>query len=241
MPAAARRASAYRFYPGSAQFRYQYRIGPCFPLPGRRFDPRCLALSRTRRNVVVFGDSYAAQLWRAIALRQPQDNVLQATAAACQPLLAEVGRPSCAPFRQGVLSTLRRGGVARVVLAARWHPGLLPQLLQTVATIRALGVPVTVIGPTAEFDTMVPRLVAEALIRNEPRRMERYADPERRRLDSEMEKEVRAAGADYVSAYGIECPSGRCRLLAGDAPYHFDNGHLTLAGARAIAQGFPRF
>ena len=44
-----------------------------------------------------------------------------------------------------------------------------------------------------------------------------------------------AAGGEYVSAISLECPAGECTYVdPAGVPFHFDYGHLTMNGARAL-------
>ena len=84
-------------YERSAIGRAQFRRGTCFvtdDAPG--FDAaRCLARRPGQRALLVIGDSYAAQYWRAVAERFPDADVMQATAAGCRPLVEARGAARC--------------------------------------------------------------------------------------------------------------------------------------------------
>lgn len=241
-----RRIAAYWEYYQWPEFQYQFRKGPCFhgPADGMDFDPAiCLAIDPARPNVVVAGESHAAQYWRAIQLRHPRLNVMQATPTGCHPHVRTAGARSCvAAMRYLYGPLLRSGRLDAVVLAARWTDRDLRQLPLSVAALRRRGVDVTVIGPTAEYHGVFPALLARATARGDPSLARLHLDGERFELDRRMEAAVTQAGGRYVSALRILCPGGRCRLTSPDGvPMQFDYGHLTFSGARYAVERMALF
>ena len=235
-PEQERIAGYWQYYEGE-EFQYQFRKGPCFhgPRDGFAFDPdACLALDPRRANVAVVGESHAAQYWRAIALRYPRLNVMQATPTGCRPLVGARGTPSCAAAMDRVFGPLLDSGeLDALVVAARWTEADLPRLTETIAHVRRRGVEIVVIGPTVEYHGVFPALLARAMARADSELVRVHLNRERWALDRRMASAVRAAGGRYVSVLDILCPGGRCRLTDGRAtPMQFDYGHLTLAGAR---------
>lgn len=231
------RIAAYGGYRDSPAYNYQYRRGLCFHAEGdtQPWDPgTCLRLSADRPNIVVLGNSHAAHLWRAFALRYPEANVMQATASGCRPTIGATGEERCLRVVDFVLGPLlSTGRIDRIILSARWRPDDLRRLPDTVATIRRGGTPVLVLGPIIEYDGEFPSLLARATAQDDPASMVHHQIEERRQLDRRMARTVAAAGGDYVSLIDLLCPEARCRLLAPDgAPMHFDYSHLTLSGAR---------
>ncbi len=231
------RIAAFAGYRDSPAYLYQYRRGLCFHAEGDRqtWNPAdCLPLSPTRANLVVLGNSHAAHLWRAFALRFPEANVLQATASGCRPTLDAPGEERCLRVVDFVLGPLLgTGRLDRIVLSARWRQDDLPRLKRTVEMIRSRGTAVLVLGPIIEYDGEFPSLLARAVAQHDPGSMVHHQIEDRRRLDRRMARTVAEAGGDYVSLIDLLCPGGRCRLLAPDrTPMHFDYSHLTLSGAR---------
>lgn len=231
-----RRIASYADYRARSDYAYQFRRGDCFPGDGERFRPaRCLSLADDRANVVVLGDSHAAQYWRAIALRVPQANVMQATASGCRPTLRGKGAVRCRQVVDRVLGPLLASGrVATVILAARWRQADTPYIAATVAHIRAAGACAIVIGPTLEYDGEFPSLFTRARMANDLGRLDRLR-LDKAALDRSLARRTQSAGGRYVSVLSIECPDGRCRLLAPDGgPMQFDYGHLTLSASRWV-------
>lgn len=232
-------------YERSHEGRAQFRRGRCFATDDApQFDwARCLARQRGRPTLLVMGDSYAAQYWRAIAERFPHANVLQATAAGCRPLVGAGGSPRCTELMRGVFADpITTGPVDAVVLAGRWLAKEDAALARTIAVVRAHGIAVTVIGPAVEYDGSFPLLLARGIARDGGRGVDRF-----RLAGAAREQAIgaiaREEGASYHSITARECPHEQCRLFAAPGvPVHFDNAHVTLPAARYLMRdlAWPR-
>jgi len=115
-------------------------------------------------------------------------------------------------------------------------------LAGAIEAMQATGARVVVIGPVVEYDGEAPQIVADALMRGDPERAGRRRIMERRERDRAMAPVVKATGADWISAWDIECPADRCRLLDDEGgPMHFDYGHVTQSAAKTIVSHLPAF
>lgn len=234
------RIANYIHYDRTAEGIYQFRPGRYFAkVNDRNYDFQNWVLTDpNRRNIVVMGDSHAAQLWRAVFEKFPQDNVIQVTAAGCRPVLHGRGAARCTQLRDYVFDTLvPEGRISAVVLAGRWLAKEDPALSAAIKYLRAHQVAVTVIGPDVEYDGDYSLLLARAMMGGNIHAVDRF------RIDMhEREQAIRklalSAGAQYYSLHDRECPGTgdrACRLLAAPGvPMHFDYGHLTLPAARLL-------
>lgn len=237
--AESRRIMSYAHYVGTSEHTYQYRPGECFieSTGNQVFDrDRCLKRSDSKPNVVLLGDSHAAQYWRAIALRDPDKNVMQATASGCRPTLHAKGEKRCTELMKFVLGDfLRQGGVDSIILAGRWRDSDVANLVETVRYLRAKGVKVTVIGPTVEYDGEFPEILTRAMMQDGGKSVSDLRLRDRVSMDERLARLIGAEGALYVSEQAIECPQGRCMPFApGKVPFHFDYGHMPLGAARYV-------
>jgi peptidoglycan/LPS O-acetylase OafA/YrhL len=238
------RIAAYADYIERPEYQYQFRRGPCFRGEAQAHIPfrpaECVALSETKPNVVVVGDSYAAQYWRAIALRLPQANVMEAAGSGCRPLVGSGGDIRCREVADYVLGPLLdTGKVSTVVLAGRWLPEDLKFLPATIARVKAAGAAPVVIGPVPEYEGAFPSILARALANHDMPSIDRWRKPERVELDREMAALVQRAGGTYLSPIAALCPRGPCMLTTPDhVPVQFDYGHLTLSGSRWVVERF---
>ncbi len=234
--------ASYATYQQTADHRAQFLDGTCFVSLGEVFDRKgCLTVSTTKPNLLVFGDSHAAQYWLALKERFSDWNVMQATGAACRPMHGVSTESHCNDFVPYVLDDfLVKTKIDAVILAGRWLDGEDEILASTIGTLRGRGIAVTVIGPVVEYAGEMPAILADATMRGDPELAGRKRLTERLARDRTMAPIVTAAGATWVSAWDAECPDGHCRLTDPDGgPMHFDYGHLTLAGARLLVRAVP--
>ena len=241
-PPEVRKVASYSKYQTWDQHQSQFIEGTCFVSLGMVYDrDNCLRMSNTKPNMLLFGDSHAAQYWRAIADRYTGYNVMQATGAACRPMHGVSTESHCNDFVPYVLDRfLPTHSVDVIVLAGRWLDGEDQILVSEIEKMRARGAKVVVIGPVAEYAGETPALLADAMMRGDLERFAAKRVMERRVRDRAMAPLVRATGAIWVSAWDIECPSDRCRPFDPEGgPMHFDYGHVTLAGTRLIVAGMP--
>jgi peptidoglycan/LPS O-acetylase OafA/YrhL len=235
----AKRIMSYARYVGTEEHTYQYRPDKCFieSTSDHAFDRGfCLKRSPDKPNVVLLGDSHAAQYWRAIALRFPDKNVMQATASGCRPTLHTKGEKRCTDLVNYVLGDfLAQGGVDEVVLSGRWKDGDVANLVETVRFLKSKGLPVTVIGPTVEYDGEFPDILARAMLQDGGGSVTNLRLTEPKTMDDKLAALMKAEGVRYVSEQSIECPQDRCMPFApGQVPFHFDYGHMPLSAARYV-------
>ncbi|MCW3835099.1 acyltransferase family protein [Sphingomonas canadensis] len=242
---------AYLDYNRSPENKFQYRARSCFVKRSEVLDEKlCLAVDPKRRNVVLAGDSHAAQLWRALQERSPEINFLQATPSGCRPFLGtrplaldSVANVHCGEIAAKVFGPLiEHNRIDGMILAGRWRENELDDVVKTIRFLRARGIAVTVIGPIVEYSDDFPKLMARALLLEDLRSLDRMVKADRFALDRRMRPAVEAAGGRYVSMTDIECPGGKCIHLTKDGvPYQADYGHLTLRAAREVVAQFPAF
>lgn len=235
----------YDDYANTAERAYQFRSGECFPGKAEANLPvhpaSCMKLSAGRANILVLGDSHAAQYWRAISLRYPGANVMQANASGCRPLIGATGAARClAMMHYAFAVVLPTHRVDTVVLAARWQADEFGKLIPTIRSIRNSGARVVVVGPTIEYDGSFPILVARALWSGDAAAVGRLRKQAPHALDARMKAAMASIGVPYIDVQDIICPDGRCRLFApGGAPMQFDYGHLTFPAARWVVARMP--
>ncbi|MCW3835096.1 acyltransferase family protein [Sphingomonas canadensis] len=242
LPPEAARILAYSQYRQTPAFAHQFGPVRCYGGTLRYDLEACLRFDPARRNVVVIGDSHAAHIWRAIAERFPQDNVMEAASTMCRPVIAGDGARLCRDMFERVMRGAVFAGKAQaVVLAGNWQPEDIPRIAATARAIRARGVDVTVLGPVAAYRGMFPALLARGLLRGDPDAFRARLLPEIADKDRRIAAEARAGSARYFSLFAAECPAGLCRALTRTgAPFHFDDAHLTIDGARELVRDMPR-
>lgn len=230
---------AYLGYDPSAAFR----AGRCY-LSGNRQQldvETCLKLDARRPNYLLVGDSHAAHLWLGLSKAMPDVNIMQATAGACRPAAQPVSRldtRSCPKLMQFVFNDfLARNKVDKVLLAASWKDEDLPALSATLEALKEKGLDVVVFGPIVEYDSALPRLLADEILRRDPSIANGMRTSGIHERDRAMNRLVTASGATYISVYDTICRGGHCDEFAeGDVPMQFDAGHLTAEGSVEIGR-----
>lgn len=238
-PAKVRDIAAFTTYDEHAA----YREGVCFIGPAytfANFQPQtCFAQHAGRRSVLVAGDSHAAQLWPGLSAVFPDRDILEATEAGCPPVLRPIGAAEAdckALFSFLYFDYLERNHVDTLLLSARWAPYMFDALDETVAFARAHGIEVVLVGPTIEYDTPMPRVIATALRDSHPERIEPHRSTEPQNTDRTMSELARTRWhVPYISIYDNLCKPA-CPLYATPGvPLLFDTDHFTAAGSELLA------
>ena len=122
----------------------------------------CLVLDAARKNILVIGDSHAADLWASLSKAYPDTHFLQMTGSGCHPIEKKyLGEPAggC-----GSLNRLAKyefpdlKKVDGIILTARWLDDF-SDVMDDIRYYRALDIPVAVFGPTFEFTADVLKIV----------------------------------------------------------------------------------
>ncbi|MCW2284483.1 peptidoglycan/LPS O-acetylase OafA/YrhL [Rhodoblastus acidophilus] len=216
----------------------------CFAESWRQFEPEaCLAAKPGA--ILVLGDSHAARLWMGLSDVYPDRTLLLAAGPGCKPLVndAAFASPVCRSLMGFVFDDYLPGRpVVRVILQARWSAAEISRLPATLARLKDLGIATTVVGPVVEYDVALPRLIAESIRLDDPKRIEDGRTAASFARDRAMAAKMAELGVDYVSLVDLICADGACALYAdGVTPLLFDRDHLTEAGARFLARkmGLP--
>lgn len=225
-----------------------FRSGRCYLATNRQqLDVQtCMKLDAKRPNYLLVGDSHAAHLWFGLSSAMPEVNLMQATASACRPAVEQVSlldSRACPRLMQFVFNDfLVNNRVDKVLLAASWKDEDIPALSGTLETLMSRGLDVIVLGPIVEYDSALPRLLADEILRNSPSIASAMRTPGIRERDRALRRMVMAKGATYLSVYDAVCRDGRCDEFAeGDVPLQFDAGHLTAKGSVEVGRRLAPF
>jgi len=227
-------------------FRKLFRPG-CFvdPIEGLKgFDAaKCVDRDTARKQVLVFGDSQAADLAGGLTSANPNVEFLQATMGACHPVLGPGRNPECKQFLDAVFGEfIPNLSSVPVVLNAEWGPEDLEALAKTIDFLHRKGNPVIVFGPRPEYDNALPRLLVASLqfsqaglpsrhLRDGRRLGRRLLDAEMTRLASE------SWHVPYISLMQMLCSQNECtEYAAPGVPLQMDQDHLTLEGSIYVAR-----
>ena len=244
--AAAVRVGSYISYDTSGD----YRTGKCFTTSDVGDAPSfadlntdiCMRKVEGKKNYLLLGDSYAADLWYGLSRSITDGNVLQATGAGCKPLL-ETADPNtsvsrrCANLMHYAFSDyLIKNKVDGVLLAGAWSDADIPNLAATLDWARDRDVVVVLFGPKIVYDAPLPRLMAAAIEEGKARLPDWHRTASFRILDERIRTLAREKNVSYVSYYDLLCVGGACQFSDENGhPLAFDRGHLTKWGSQVVA------
>jgi peptidoglycan/LPS O-acetylase OafA/YrhL len=242
-PARAVQIASYLDNPDGAD-RWHYREGECFLTSADNltdFKPAsCLHSDPTRENILILGDSHAAQLDYGLQTTYPNANFMQATASGCKPTLHQgLDRNQvCVHFMDSMLKDyLPNHRPQRIFLAGRWNDSDLERIGETLAYLKSLGIKTTLFGPIMQYDMPLPRLLAMAIKANDPD----LATAHRQRIYLDLDAKMSALAAsswdvEYVSYFKLFCANGPCQQYADNlTPLQGDMEHLTGPGSLIMA------
>lgn len=240
----ARQTASYLGYDRTAPGRRQFDTDRCFMMPtGPAIDAgHCLSFAPGRPNILLMGDSHAAQFSLALRQRFAGAHLVQATAAGCRPLLHGKGLPRCRALAEATLGRADLSHMELVVLAGRWLPQEVPELVETARYLGSRAPHVVVMGPMVEYDVDLPRLLTLSLMRQDRALPQGFVLRDRIDLDGTIRQALRGLPVTYVSMVARECgtAAGPCRTVTTDgAPIHFDHSHLTQSAAREVVAVLP--
>jgi peptidoglycan/LPS O-acetylase OafA/YrhL len=218
------------------------RVGHCFltstPDDNRLYDSAtCLAQRHGKMNVLLLGDSHAADLWPGFSAVRKDINFLQATASGCKPVLHSTGSPRCTELMTLVFKKfLPSNHLDAIILSARWAEKDAQSARETAHYLSQYADKVIVLGPTAEFDQVFPRLLARSLYEKDPQMIFRHERQQQRLIDAKFSEVFAGNRAQYISTYKALCDN-ECRIWADeDTPMYFDDNHLTALGAQVLVR-----
>lgn len=220
------------------------RSGTCFiHHRSQRFDEdTCIVAEPGKPSVLLLGDSHAAHLAPGLAASFPGSAISQVTAAGCRPVMGAAygDYPFCGDLmKRAFTEFIPEARPDLVILAGAWEEGDLAALRATLASLRAEGQAVMLVGPTAQWAQFVPRLLAMAVERGAgdalPDAMREEAPA---RLDPVMARIAREEGAAYVSILALQCEPSCLYFGPSGAPLIVDNDHFTHEASGLIAGEF---
>ncbi|MEZ4701734.1 MAG: acyltransferase family protein [Rhodothermales bacterium] len=192
----------------------------------------CLHYDAAKRNVMIVGDSHAAQYYAAFARRLPNVQFSQVTASGCRPLMNYSGESRCTELvRRAFEQFLEANPYDAVILAGRWEPYDVEALPETVRWLSNRVGRVIVLGPIIEYRQALPRLLARYTPGDsEIEAAQVFADVDA--TDQAMRAAMDRAPGTYFSILHTLCDGRDCRMLASNGkPLQFDASHLTFQGA----------
>ena len=195
---------------------------------------QCLYIEPGKQNILILGDSHAADLYAALASTQSRINFLQATGAGCTPIKALHRDPNdgCARLYDYAMRFLRDNKVDAVMLAARW-PANFAEVERDIIVLKTVSASVVLIGPAHEYKEDAHKLLAR---RDKSMHYDDYLrtflDEEKFALNKKMADFATKQKVKYIDRIATYCGAEiNCQVLspAGQL-YASPAGHLNVAG-----------
>jgi hypothetical protein len=217
------------------------RYSKCFLSSERtisNFDRElCLRLTVDKKNVLIVGDSFAADLYSVMVKAFPNVNFLQATSGNCTPYFGYIGDQNCADILRAMFDEfIPANKLDAVILAGNWTPENGMNAIDTVSKLSANGLRVMLAGPPVRFQKNVPDLIFESKAKN-PDQAEEFVLRHRSTVDTvnEIFEKRMVSKSDFIDVAGAMC-SPRCRIFSpSDKLMIIDFGHLTVDGASYLS------
>lgn len=240
-----------RFTPGAVQVgSYDHekpnnRLGSCMVTRAVDFQPDpCLREDPSKANWLLIGDSHAAAQWQGLVAAYPRIHFLQETRVYCHPDphpdTATTDDDCRALNRMIFMHFLVTHRIDGMIAVGRWVPDDISGLSRLVAWTREHRIPLTIIGPTQEYDASLPRLLAYGIQRNDPG----LADRHRKKKVADLDAKLAGLARDqwkvpYISLISLVCPSGQCSAYADanhTVPVLIDQDHLSNMGSLMLGR-----
>jgi peptidoglycan/LPS O-acetylase OafA/YrhL len=227
------------------------RVGTCFLTTADRLGDYkydlCLRQESGKSNYLLLGDSHSAALWMALSASFPDANIMQASIAGCRPFVHPSDSSDCDTMMNYVFQNyLPAHPVRGLLLEARWGPGDISGIAETLQWASKHDIPAILFGPVPEYDVPLPRLLAYSIDRNDPGLAAEHRITRLGPLDGQLQKlAANTWHVPYISLYQEICNDGVCIEYADSAhrvPLMLDEDHLTAPGSllvihRLIARG----
>lgn len=216
----------------------QFSEGKCF-ISGESFKTYdkalCLGITADRPNILLIGDSHAAQLSASLRklLEARHINLLQSTASGCLPLLRNYGSGGCTRLIDYIYRDFivhHAAHIDGVLLTANWARGnydkeiLTDDLSTTLRYLKKYKLKVLLIGQTECYTIPYPDIVAREVQYN-TKVSQYYINPEGLLVNKILRTDFPEY---YVNIYNAGPAPG---LKLNQVPYLFDENHMSPYGA----------
>lgn len=226
--------SAKQHFTEAHKYNDLFREGQCFIVSGTidQYDQQtCLTLSNDKENVIVMGDSLAANLVTVMQKRWPERNFMQATALDYIPGNALKWSPIAKALDEIVQTQYKQQPQKfnTFILYAFWQEDDILPLQKRIKALKDNGHQVIVLGPSPQLYVGAPVILAHSEIFQYDFGAHLFKK-NRINLDAQF-KEAAAQADQYISTYQTLCTNGDCKLRLNNELMFFDKVHLTKPGA----------
>lgn len=199
----------------------------------------CIQPDPTRVNVLLVGDSHAAQFYDALSHHAPGVNVDLVAVDSC--VIPTGGYPGCNQLNSWLRANLANAGYDYLVISSRGISlSNLPDVLKF-ATQAATHTSVLIFGPIQYYQPNMPTIFPTVVGLKDADEMDAIFDdaivPSQFEVDRALTQAKLASGVTYVSLLSALCPNGplSCSHLGKDGlPILIDDSHLSLSASAKL-------
>lgn len=203
-------------------------------------EKECAALHSTRVNVLVIGDSIAADLYLVLKEAYPQVVFSQATGGTCPPLVGIDRYTGCKEINSFRFDTLAKREYDYVVFAGYWRDNHVELLLQSIGHAELAGGQALVFGPVLEFKEDLVRVVSMSTSVREAQERAGHEVDTKEQLRERIRESV--GPERFVDFFDVQC-APQCDIVKGQSLLYLDHIHLSPTGvstfAKRLAESHP--
>ena len=199
-------------------------------------NSNCIAIAADKKNILLIGDSAAADMYVALSAAYPKVNFLQITGASCKPFLkAYHGEaPDCQKLTEYALNFAEHNKLDGVIVGSAWADDY-ALMRQELHRLRAAGQSLMLVGPPLKFNAEVAHIIQRL---NPTDRLDtaldRAMDKADILLDDELLRFAAAERIPYLNWQQIFCDGGCQALSADGALLILDKFHLSVPGTQLL-------
>ncbi|WP_283106621.1 acyltransferase family protein [Serratia silvae] len=188
---------------------------------------KCLTPSSEKKNILLIGDSHAAEFSQAMREEFTDYNVMQATASGCIPIASIDPSSYCQKLINYIYDDfLKNNKVDGIFISANWvafnEYNLLEKLNASLANKK--DAKVYVIGQTKTFEIDFYKIAQKV----DRLRIDKLVTKDSEEINNVMIDDFKSTELHYLDVFNLNCIESKCNYFIGnDIPYMFDRNHLT--------------
>lgn len=194
------------------------------------FDKKnCLGNPEGKKNILLMGDSHAAELSQSLREKFPDFNIMQATASGCLPFSNTDGADRCVDMMNYIYNHLiKNEHFDMIIMSANWTSNSIPYIQERIKkSIKELSSSTRntyVIGQTRNLPINGYRL---AQISNSGD-ITKYTSQKSITHNYELRAYAKENQLQYIDVFNLGCKNATCPVIDDSGiPIMFDRDHLT--------------
>ncbi|MDN4504236.1 acyltransferase family protein [Alteromonadaceae bacterium BrNp21-10] len=224
-------------------YKMKARIGTCFLTSGYDDvsffnEEECIKTGETK-NVLLIGDSHAAQYYSALKSLYPTFNISQINASGCRPVVEFTDVKYCRRLMEKAFTTYIPGNDFDIILiAGRWLANDIIPLEKTIHYFDNSTSQIMILGPVIEYNQPLPMLLARfgsSAVGEKPQITIARQWDERTSINDQIKQITNGTSVQFASIIDAMCSNETCITITKEGvPIQSDQSHLTEEGATLL-------